>query len=110
MSSWLAYLLPDPEHSPAARLLLVLGYVLAALCWLRANQRARLGAAGSFSRWWLVGAVLLFLLAINKLFNLRVQFEAGTRALAKAGHWYARRQPMQFVVAIVLPSVLPVQG
>jgi hypothetical protein len=102
----LAYLLPDPEHSLAARLLLVLGYVVAALCWLRANRRARAASAESFSRWWMLGTVLLFLLAINKLFNLRLQFEAGFRALAKAGHWYDRRQPMQFVVAIVLPSVL----
>jgi hypothetical protein len=102
----LAYLLPDPEHSLAARLLLVLGYVVAALCWLRANRRARAASAESFSRWWMLGTVLLFLLAINKLFNLRLQFEAGIRALAKAGHWYDRRQPMQFVVAIVLPSVL----
>jgi hypothetical protein len=106
MSSWLAYLLPDPEHSPAARSLLVLGYVLAALCWLRASRRARAGSDDSFSRWWMLGAVLLFLLAINKLFNLRVQFEAGIRALAIAENWYDRRQPMQFVVAIVLPFVL----
>ena len=33
---------------------------------------------------------------------------AGIRALAKAGDWYDRRQPVQFVVAIVLPSVLAV--
>jgi hypothetical protein len=106
ISSWLAYLLPDPEHSTAARSLLVLGYVLAAFCWLRASRRACPGSGDSFSRWWLLGAVLLFLLAINKLFNLRVQIEAGIRALAKAEHWYDRRQPMQFVVAVVLPSVL----
>ena len=102
----LAYLLPDPEHSPAARSLLVVGYVVAGLCWLRASRRARADSTGGFSRWWLLGAVLLFLLALNKLFNLRLQFEAGIRALAKAGHWYDRRQPVQFVVAIVLPSVL----
>jgi hypothetical protein len=106
MSSLLAYLLPDPEHSTAARSILVLGYVVAAICWLRSYQRARLGSADSFSRWWLLGAVLLFLLATNKLFNLRVQFEAGIRALAKAENWYDWRQPMQFVVAVVLPSVL----
>jgi len=106
MITQLAYLLPDPEHSPAARSLLVLGYALAALCWLRACRRARAGSAESLSSWWLLGAVLLFLLAINKLFNLRVQFEAAIRALANAEHWYDRRQPVQFVVAIILPSVL----
>jgi hypothetical protein len=106
MSSFLAYLLPDPEHSPTARSLLALGYFLAALCWVRASRRARTGSAESLSRWWLLGAALLFLLSINKLFNLRLQFEAGFRALAKAGGWYDRRQPIQFVVAIILPSVL----
>lgn len=106
MSPSLAYLLPDPEHSTAARSLLALGYVLAAFCWLRASRRASAGSAESFSRWWLWGAGLLLLLAINKQFNLRGQFEAGFRALAKAGHWYDRRQPVQFALAIVLPSVL----
>ena len=106
MSSLAASLLPDPEHSAAASSLLVVGYVLAALCWLRSYRRARLGAPDACARSWLVGAVLLFLLAINKLFSLRMQFENGIRALAKAEGWYDRRQPMQFVVAIVLPSVL----
>jgi len=101
-----AYVLPDPEHSPTARVILIVGYVLAAACWLRASRRARVASSGSFSRWWLLGAILLFLLAINKQFNLRGQFEAGIRALAKSGHWYDERRPMQFVVAVVLPSVL----
>ena len=101
-----AYLLPDPEHSTAARELLVLGYIVAAFCWLWAGRRASSEPAGSFSGWWQLGAILLFLLAINKQFNLRGQFEAGIRALANAGQWYDQRQPMQFVVAIVLPSVL----
>ena len=51
---------------------------------------------------------MLFLLAINKQFDLRSQMAAGIRALAKAGHWYDERRPMQFVVAIVLPSVLAI--
>jgi hypothetical protein len=108
MSSFLAYLLPDPEHSTAARTILVLGYAVAALCWLRSYRRARQESADSFGRWWLLGAVLLFLLAINKLFNLKVQFEAGIRALARAENWYDQRQPVQFVVAVLLPSVLAV--
>jgi hypothetical protein len=105
MSSCLAYLLPDPEHSTSARLLLVVGYLVAAFCWLRASGRARLGKDSS-SKWWLLGAVLLFLLAVNKGFNLRGLCEAGFRALAKAGHWYDRRQGVQFVLAIVAPCVL----
>jgi hypothetical protein len=106
MSSLLAFLLPDPEHSTAAGSILVLGYLVAALCWLFAYRRARLGPAESFSNWWLLGAFLLLLLAVNKAFNLRVQFEAGIRSLAKAENWYDRRQPVQFVLAIVLPFVL----
>ena len=105
MSSCLAYLLPDPEHSASTRLLLVVGYVVAAFCWLRASRRAQTGPDSS-SGWWVLGAVLLFLLAINKQFNLRGLCEAGFRALAQAGNWYNRRQPVQFVLAIVLPCVL----
>jgi hypothetical protein len=89
-----------------ARALLAIGYVAAALFWLRASRRDRLATNGAFSRWWLVGAVLLILLAINKQFNLRGHFEEGFRALARAGNWYDRREPMQFIVAIVLPLVL----
>ena len=105
--SW-AYILPDPEHSPTARVILVASYVLAAACWLRASRRARGASSGSSSRWWFFGAILLFLLAINKQFDLRTQLAAGIRALAKAEDWYDRRQPMQFVLAIVLPSILAV--
>ena len=101
----LGYLLPDPEHSIVARLLLVAGYFAAGLCWLRARRRAR-ASADVFSGWWLLGSVLLFLLMANKLFNLRVQAEAAVRALAKAGNWYDRRQSAQFVLAMVVPVVL----
>ncbi len=106
MSLVCAYVLPDPEHSVPARALLVAGYMVAAFCWQRAGRRAQPGPSESSARWWWLGALMLLLLAVNKLFNLRVQFEAGFRALAKAGHWYEQRQPMQFAVAIVLPSVL----
>jgi hypothetical protein len=57
---------------------------------------------------WRLGAGLLTLLAINKLFELRLLSEAGIRALAKAGNWYDRRQPVQFILAIVLPLVMAV--
>src|SRR5581483_3817157 len=108
MSSLFAQLSLDPEHSAAARTFLVLAYVAAAVCWLRASRRTRFAQDDSFSRWWLLGAALLFLLAVNKLLNLRRCFEGGIRALAKAAGWYDRRQPVQFAVAIVLPAVLAV--
>jgi hypothetical protein len=108
MSLLFAYLLPDPEQSAAARTLLLLAYVATAVWWLGANRRARLTQNDAFSSWWLLGAVLLFLLAINKLFNLRRCFEDGIRALAKSEGWYDRRQPVQFVLAVVFPAVLAV--
>ncbi len=108
LSSCWAYLLPDPEHSLPTRSLLVVGYVAAALCWLRAGRRARLETGSPSMGWWYLGAILLFLLAFNKQFGLRGVFEAGFRALAKAGGWYDRRRPMQFVVAIVVPSALAI--
>jgi hypothetical protein len=107
-ATFFAYLLPDPEHSVAARSLLAVGYVLAALSWLVASKRAGPASAGFFARWWFAGAVLLFLLAINKQFDLRAHFERGFRAFAKAGNWYDQRQPVQFVVALVLPFVCAV--
>jgi hypothetical protein len=105
MSCYLGYLLPDPEHSTWARQLLVLGYAAAAFCWFRASRRART-LQDATSGWWLLGAGLLFLLAISKQFNLREVCEAGFRALAKAGNFYDHRQPLQFVLAVVLPCVL----
>jgi hypothetical protein len=102
--SALIYALPDPERSLAARAILVAGYTAAAWLWWRAAQSKRTGD----SSWWRLGAILLLLLALNKFFNLRLVFEAGIRAIAKAGHWYERRRPVQFFVAIVLPSILAV--
>jgi len=93
-----------------ARSLLALGYVAAALCWLRASQQARLAPADAFARWWLLGAAVLLLLAVNKQFNLRAHFETGFRALMNAGSWYDHRQPMQFFLALVLPVVLAVSA
>ena len=93
---------PDPEHSRLTRLLLTCAYLLAAWLWWRS------GTTGTISNsfLWRLGAALLLLLAVNKLFNLRPIFEAGLRAIAKSGNWYDRRQPVQFAVAIVLPLLL----
>jgi hypothetical protein len=89
----------------AARAVLFLGYVAAAWFWWRAPRQTR---TGKDSFWWRLGAALLFLLALNKFFNLREVFEDGIRAVAKAGHWYEHRQPAQFAFAIVLPFILAV--
>ena len=75
----------------------------AAWLWWRAGTRTQTVVDSFF---WRLGASLLTLLAINKLFDLRHFLEAGMRAMAKAGDWYDSRQPVQFVVAIVLPLVL----
>ena len=103
--SLFGYALPDSEHSTGVRVFLVVGYAVAACLWWRAGRQTKLAAD---SLLWRLGAVLLFLLTLNKLFNLRLVSEAGIRALAKSGHWYDHRQPMQFAVAIVLPFVCAV--
>jgi hypothetical protein len=95
--------LPDPEHSMLARFLLTFAYLLAAWLWWRAGKKSAT-LADSFL--WRLGATFLFLLSINKLFNLRPVFAAGMRTMAKNGNWYDSRQPMQFAVAIVLPLLV----
>lgn len=95
--------LPDPEHSRAARLFLILAYAAAAWLWWRAGTRTQTIVDSFF---WRLGAVLLFLLTMNKVIDLRHLSESGMRAIAYAGHWYDRRQPVQFAVAIVLPLLL----
>ena len=95
--------LPDPEHSRLARLLLTAAYFIASWLWWRSGEKSAT-VADSFL--WRLGATLLLLLTVNKLFNLRPVFEAGIRAVAKSGNWYDRRQPVQFAVAIVLPLLL----
>ena len=106
----LAFTLPDSERLPLVRAVLVLGYLAAALCWLRAGRRAKAASESSSARWWLLGALLLFLLATNKVFDFKTQCEALIRALAKANGWYDRRQPVQFVLAILLPVVAGIFG
>jgi hypothetical protein len=108
LSLTLAYLLPDPEHSVPARVLLVVAYLGAAALWLRASGQARRASRTSFAFWWLLGAILLFALALNKGFDFRRLIELGFRALARAQGWYEQRRPAQFAFAIVLPAVLAV--
>jgi hypothetical protein len=95
--------LPDPEHSTLARLVLTSAYLIAAWLWWRAGSKTAT-LADSFI--WRLGATFLLLLSINKLLNLRPLFESGIRTIAKSENWYDRRQPVQFVVAIVLPLLL----
>jgi hypothetical protein len=95
--------LPDPEHSTPARLVLTSAYLVAAWLWWRSGARTKT-VAESFI--WRQGAILLFLLAVNKFFNLRLLFEDGMKAVAKSGNWYDSREPVQFVLAIVLPLLL----
>lgn len=95
--------LPDPEHSRLARFILTFAYLIAAWLWWRSGARAAT-VADSFL--WRLGAALLFFLAMNKLLNLRILYDAGMRAIAKSGDWYDSRQSWQFVVAIVLPLLL----
>jgi hypothetical protein len=95
--------LPDPEHSILARLVLTSAYLITAWLWWRGGTNT---ATIADSYLWRLGATLLFLLAMNKLFNLRLLSEAGIRTIAKAGNWYDSRQPVQFAFAIVLPLLL----
>ena len=94
--------LPDPEHWPLLRAVLVLGYLAAAACWIKTGSRTD---AGISRRWWRLGAFLLVLLAANKAFDFRTQCEILIRMLAKTEGWYERRQPEQFLLAILLPLV-----
>src|SRR6476646_723490 len=50
------YALPDPEHSTAARALLVIGYAAAAWLWWRVSRQNR---TSEDSFWWQIGATLL---------------------------------------------------
>jgi len=97
---FLEYVLPDPEHSMPARAILVVGYAAATWAWWRAGLRTKVKGEPF---WWRLGGALLFLLTLNKLFNLRPVFESAFRNLAKWGNWYDQRQPVQFVLAIVVP-------
>jgi hypothetical protein len=106
MCQSMAFALPDPEHSALARAALVAGYLLAAWCWWRAGRRTKQTPEDGFARWWMLGALLLLVLAVNKTFDLRTQCENLTRELAKAMGWYEHRQPVQFMLAMVLPAAV----
>ncbi len=108
LSFYLAYLLPDPEHSVPTVVVLAAGYLGAAVLWLRASRQARRASQTSFAFWWLLGAILLFALALNKTIDFRRVIELGLRALGQAQGWYEKRRPAQFALAVVLPAVLAV--
>jgi hypothetical protein len=95
--------LPDPEHSRAARILLSFAYLVTAWLWWRAGSKS---ATVTDSFLWRLGAALLFLLAINKFFEVRILFETGIREIARSGNWYDSRQPVQLLLAVVLPLLL----
>ena len=99
----IAFSLPDPEHSPLTRYVLVTGYLTAALCWFKAGLRARGSHNKSSRRWWMMGALLFFSLATNKACDWRSQCEMYIRMIANAGGWYEQREPVQFFFAIILP-------
>ena len=108
MNISVAYLLPDPEHSVPAKVLLVIGYLVAAALWLRASRRAGRESQTSFAFWWLLGAILLFALALNKTIDFRRVIELTLRTLGQAQGWYEKRRPAQFALAVLLPAVLAV--
>ena len=108
MNISVAYLLPDPEHSVPAEVLLVIGYLVAAALWLRASRRAGRESQTSFAFWWLLGAILLFALALNKTIDFRRVIELTLRTLGQAQGWYEKRRPAQFALAVLLPAVLAV--
>ena len=62
----------------------------AVLCW-RASRRGPTGER----RFWLVAAVLLAFLAINKQFDLQTLFTDAAKAIAKVQGWYANRREYQ---------------
>lgn len=104
----LAYLLPDPEHSVPTVVILAAGYLVAAALWLRTNRQAARSAPNPFAYWWLLGAILLFALALNKVIDFRRVIELTLRGLGQAQGWYAKRRPAQFALAVLLPAVLAV--
>ncbi len=100
------FVLPDPEHSGLTRMVLVLGYLTAALCWHQAVRRAKRSPDGPFVRVWMTGAILLLLLAVSKALDLRTLCEMFIRRIAHATGWYEQRQQMQFFLALVLPAMV----
>jgi hypothetical protein len=108
MSISLAYLLPDPEHSVPTVVILAAGYLVAAALWLRANRQAPRSAQRTFAFWWLLGAIILFALALNKVIDFRRVIELSLRGLGQAQGWYSKRRPAQFALAVLLPAILAV--
>jgi hypothetical protein len=88
-------------------------YFIAALfCWIaaRTHRIANGGSAGGGqSRMWLVLAILLTLLGINKQLDLQTWFTLALKSLARSHGWYEHRRVYQawFIAAL---SALGVAG
>ncbi len=78
----------------------LLAAVLAALVFRKQTARQRI--------FWLILAMILFALTINKQLDLQSALTATGRCIAKAQGWYADRRPFQvkFIMGIVATSAL----
>ncbi|QCO55381.1 isopropylmalate isomerase [Pseudorhodobacter turbinis] len=78
----------------------LLAGILSVLVFFRKTGRQRI--------FWLILAVILFALTVNKQLDLQSALTAIGRCVAKAQGWYAERRPFQikFIIFIVLTSFL----
>jgi hypothetical protein len=85
--------------------LTVIAYFLAAWgCWTAFLTASPTSGARSRERFWLLLAVTLGALGINKQLDLQTALTEIGRALAHAGGWYERRHEVQFsfIVGVVV--------
>ena len=88
----------------------VMGWVTV-VAYVAAGGLAALACRGRSGRrraFWLVLAVILLALALNKQLDLQSALTATGRCLAKAEGWYARRRPVQvaFIVFVIATGLL----
>lgn len=83
------------------------GAVLSGLCWTKRNQLVGPSLVRRFGAYWLVLAVTLLLLGINKQLDLQSLVHVMGRHLAKEQGWYDQRRIVQtdFIAGIVLLGV-----
>lgn len=75
--------------------LIVLGYLLATLrCWVKSNDSRQ---NGNIDYFWVLLAVFLLFLGINKQLDLQTLFETCMKDWVKSHGWYARRRTLQIV-------------